>query len=205
MARFGSGDCHRNCRVLSYVGVTWLMLAAGSAARADDSLIESRGQISLGSFLNSSELKIRVDGESSEGTRVDWDNTFGDEDVTRFRLDGIWRVNDRHHVRVLYTDYSSRQTETIDREIEWQGDTIPIGAEVDGKQSFTIFEAAYEYAFVHSDKYELAGSIGLHYTSFDASLRADLPAPGGSGTVSLGGPAKSMRRCPWSVRMACGA
>ena len=59
-----------------------------------------------------------------------------------------------------------------------------------GKQSFTIFEAAYEYAFVRSDKYELAGSIGLHYTSFEATLRADVPAPGGGGTVSLGGPAK---------------
>ena len=144
MARFGSGDCHRNCRVLSHVCATWLMLASGSAARADDNLIEARGQVSLGSFLNSSELKIRVDGESSEGTRVDWGNTFGDEDVTRLRLDGIWRVNDRHHVRVLYTDYSSRQTETIAHEIEWQGDTIPVDAQVQGKRSFTIFEAAYE-------------------------------------------------------------
>ena len=128
-------------------------------------------------------------GKAAKDTRVDWGNTFGDEDVTRFRLDGIWRVSDRHHVRVLYTDYSSQQTETIDHEIEWQGDTIPVDAQVHGKQSFTIFEAAYEYAFVHSDKYELAGSIGFHYTTFEAALRADMPAPGG-GTVSLGGPAK---------------
>ena len=189
MTRSGSGDCHRNRRVLMRVCAMSLMLAAGSATGADDSLIEARGQVSLGSFLNNSELKIRVDGESSEGTRVDWDNTFGEDDVTRFRLDGLWRVSDRHHVRVLYTDYSSSQTETIEQDIEWQGDTIPLGAEVHGKQSFTIFEAAYEYAFVHSDKYELAGSIGLHYTSFEAALRAEMPAPGG-GTVSLGGPAK---------------
>ena len=67
MTRSGSGDCHRNCRVLLRVCSTALMLAAGSAARADDSLIEARGQVSLGSFLNNSELKIRVDGESSEG------------------------------------------------------------------------------------------------------------------------------------------
>ena len=190
MSRSGNGDCHRNCRVLLRVCAMALVLGAGSAARADDSLIDARGQVSLGSFLNNSELKIRVDGESSEGTRVDWGNTFGDEDVTRFRLDGLWRVNDRHHVRVLFTDYSSSQTETIEQDIEWQGDTFPIGAEVHGKQSFTIIEAAYEYAFIRSDSYELAGSIGLHYTTFEATLRADVPAPGGGGTVSLGGPAK---------------
>ena len=189
MAMSGSGDCHRNCQVVLRVCATSLMLAAGSSARADDSLIEARGQVSLGSFLNNSELKIRVDGESSEGTRVDWGNTFGDDEETRFRLDGIWRVSDRHHVRVLYTDYSRNQTETIEQDIEWQGDTIPVDALVHGKQSFSVFEAAYEYAFVHSDKYELAGSIGFHYTSFEASLRADVSAPGG-GTVSLGGPAK---------------
>ena len=134
MCRPESGDCDRNRRVLLCVCATLLLLAAGTSARAEDSLIEARGQVSLGSFLNNSELKIRVDGESSEGTRVDCDNTFGDEDVTRFRLDGLWRVNDRHHVRVLYTDYSSQQTETIDHEIEWQGDTIPVDAQVRGKQ-----------------------------------------------------------------------
>ena len=185
MARSGSGDCHRNCRVLSYVCATSLMLAAGSSARADDSLIEARGQVSLGSFLNNSELKIRVDGESSEGTRVDWDNTFGDDEVTRFRLDGLWRVSDRHHVRVLYTDYSRNRTETIEQDIEWQGDTIPVDALVHGKQSFSILEAAYEYAFVHSDKYELAGSIGFHYTSFEASLRASLLHCNDNGRVKV--------------------
>ena len=189
MNRPARGDCHRGRRECLCVVAAALMLAEVSPARADDNLIDARGQVSLGSFLNNSELKMRVDGQSSEGTVVDWGSTFGDEDVTRFRLDGVWRVSDRHHVRVMYTDYSSQQVDTSGQDITWQGDTIPANTQIRGKQSFSIVEAAYEYAFMHSEKYELAGSIGLHYASFEASLKSEVPAPGG-GTVSLGGPAK---------------
>jgi hypothetical protein len=177
-------------RILSVCGAV-AMWAGMPAAQADDfNLIEQRGQVSLGTFLNNSDFKIRVDGETSTGDQVDWDSTFGDADVTRFRLDGLWRINERHHIRFMYTDYSRTRTETIDREINWQDDVFPVNAEVTGGTSFTIIEAAYEYAFMRKENYELAGSIGLHYTTLSASLRADVAAPGGGGgTVSIGGPA----------------
>jgi opacity protein-like surface antigen len=168
-----------------------LLWAAVPAAQAEEiNLIQERGQVSLGTFLNNSDFKIRVDGETTTGDQVDWDNTFGDKDVTRFRLDGLWRISDRHHMRFMYTDYSRTETETIDQEINWQDDVFPVNAEVTGSQGFEIIEAAYEYAFMRSDNYELAGSFGLHWTTLSASLRADVAAPGGGGgTVSIGGPA----------------
>ena len=177
-------------RILS-VGGAVAMLAGSPAAHADDfNLIQQKGQVSLGTFINNSEMKIRVDGEGQEGTQIDWGTEFGDKDVTRFRLDGLWRINERHHVRVMYTDYSLNRSETIDREIDWQDDTFPISTVVRAEQSFEIIEAAYEYGFIHSDKYELAASAGLHYTKLEASLRADVTAPGGGGTVEIGGPAE---------------
>lgn len=177
-------------RILSVCGAV-AMWAGIPAAQADDfNLIEQKGQVSLGTFLNNSEMKIQVDGEGQEGTEFDWGTEFGDKDVTRFRLDGIWRINERHHVRVMYTDYQHNRSETIDREIDWQDDTFPISTLVRAEQSFEIIEAAYEYAFIHSDKYEFAASAGLHYTKLEASLRADVAAPGGGGgTVEIGGPA----------------
>jgi hypothetical protein len=109
--------------------------------------------------------------------------------VTRFRLDGVWRFNERHHMRVMYTDYSRSRTDSINRQIIWQDDVFDIGVEATAKSSFTIFEAAYEYAFLRSDKYEVAGTFGLHYTTLELSLKADVTAPGGGGTVTIGGPA----------------
>lgn len=174
-------------RIVCVLALVWAVEPAAQAQEVN--LIQERGQVSLGTFLNNSEMKIRVDGESETGSIVDWDNTFGDEDVTRFRLDGLWRINERHHLRLMYTDYSRTRIETIEEEIEWQDDVFPVDAVVTGKQSFEIIEAAYEYAFMRAEDYELAGSIGLHYTTFEASLRADVDLPGGGGTAEIGGPA----------------
>jgi len=167
-----------------------LLSAAAPAARAEDvNLIQQKGYLSLGTFLNNSEMKIRVDGDTDRGTVVDWGNTFGDKDVNRFRLDGLWRINSRHHLRTMFTDYSRDQSRTIGEAIEWQGDTIPAEATVRSHLGFTIVEAAYEYGFSTSDRYELAASAGLHYTRLEASLEATIDA-GGGGTVEVGGPAE---------------
>jgi hypothetical protein len=177
-------------RILSVCGAIAMWAGIPAAQAEDINLIKERGQVSLGTFLNNSDFKIRVDGETTTGDQVDWDNTFGDADVTRFRLDGLWRINDRHHIRFMYTDFSHTSTRTIDEEINWQDDVFPVNAEVTAGNSFEIIEAAYEYAFMHSENYELAGSAGLHYTTLSLFLKADVAAPGGGGgTVEIGGPA----------------
>jgi hypothetical protein len=181
---------HLGRRVIMAASVASLCWAAAPAARADDGdLVASKGYLALGTFLNNSDFKVEVDGETTTGDKVDWNNTFGDKDVTRFRLDGVWRFNERHHMRVMYTDYSNTQTRTLNRQITWQDDVFDIGVDATARSSFTIFEAAYEYAFMRSEDYELAGTFGLHYTTLELSLKADVTAPGGGGTVAIGGPA----------------
>jgi opacity protein-like surface antigen len=181
---------HNRSGLLGICSAT-LVLAVVHAAQAEDfNLIQETGQVSLGVFTNDSEIKIRVDAEGQEGTVIDWGRTVGDSgDVTRFRLDGLWRFNPRHHLRVMYTDYSSNESRTIEDDIVWQGETFPASATVRSELGFEVIEAAYEYGFIHSEKYELAASIGLHYTRFEASLRATVDLGGGGGAVEIGGPA----------------
>ena len=50
--------------------------------------------------------------------------------------------------------------------------STPSMRRIDSEFSFTVIEVAYEYAFLKRDNYELAGSIGLHYTDMSASLKA---------------------------------
>jgi hypothetical protein len=185
------GTCKRNRNLLFTACGAALMWAGAPAAQAEEfNLIQQKGQVSLGTFFNGNDIKISVDGEAGEqGTTVDWGNTFGRGEETRFRLDGLWRFNDRHHMRFMYTDFSLTNEKTASRDIEWNGDLIPIDSTIKGGLSFEIIELAYEYAFRHTDKYELTGSAGLHYATFGASLTADVTAPGGGGTVALGGKA----------------
>lgn len=160
---------------------------AGQAAAEDTELSQREFQISLGSFTNESEIVIRADGEFGEGTTFDWGDTIGDVDGTSFRLDSYWRINDRHHVRFMYTENSNNRHKDLDREIEWNGETIPIDASVDSEFGFYVVEVAYEYDFSKREDRELVLSAGLHYTSFSAELRGTYSTPGGGGgTTTVG-------------------
>jgi hypothetical protein len=127
-----------------------MALASPPAAIADEvDLLETNGYLSLGTFINGSKLNIRLDGEAGEaGTDIDWNNTFGDSDETRFRLDGLWRFADRHYLRFLYTDYSRRKTAAFDEDVEWGGETIPAEIDVEAELGFEIIALNYQYAFL---------------------------------------------------------
>lgn len=174
---------------LAMTGIAMLAVCTGFAApaRADDAnLIDSKGYLSLGTFLNRSSLKVRVDGQAGEtGTVVDWGNTFGDKDVSRFRLDGVWRITDKHHMRFMFTDYSRSATRTLDQDIQWGDNTIYADSSVTAKTGFSIAEAAYEYAGWRKDTYELALTAGVHYTTFHAKLNVNVDSSGGGAVGEL--------------------
>ena len=163
-----------------------------TVAGADDfNLITAKANASLGTFFNSNSLKIRVDGELDDlpGTPIDWDNTFGKGEKTRFRLDGVWRFTDKHHMRVMLTDYSVSETATLERDIQWGDDYILAGSRATGKLGFSVAEVAYEYAFKHKENMELALTAGIHWTTFEAKLTANLDTSVGDLQGQLGGKA----------------
>lgn len=188
----GTGDRHIGAwRAMALaVGVTLLLPGVARGGDDDGSLLTERFQLGLGTFLNGSSMVVRLDGEAGEiGTPVDWGRTIGDDDVTRFRFDGLWRIAERHHLRLMYTDYTSANEVLIEDEITWDGDVIPVGAEARGTFGFEVLEVAYEYAFVKRPDLEVAGSLGLHVTQLEATLLAEVQVGGTQGTVERGGTA----------------
>lgn len=155
-------------------------LLLSSAARAADgpNLLDQGFDVSLGTFIVNQDTKVRLDGQTAgdvvPGTPVDWEKNFGDGDTTRFRLDGYWRFAERHKVRMMWFNSSRSDSTTINREIEWQGETFPIDAKVKGESKFQIIELAYEYAFMRRENFELTGTAGIHYTDFSTSLSANI-------------------------------
>jgi len=181
--------CHRLSVVRLRAPPTWgiglcaaAVLLGSPATRADDApnVLTDPFQLSLGSFVLNSDTKVRLDGDTSIGTDIDWEETFGDEDATRFRIDGHWRFADRHKLRWLWFSMDRSDSTTIDRDIEWGGEVFPVDAKVKGDFSFDIYELAYEYAFVRRDSYELTGSFGLHYADLSLSLLAKASTSGGT-------------------------
>ena len=145
------------------------------------SVLEDTFHIALGSFIVNTDTTLRLDGEAGEqGQEIDWEKNFGEGDVNRFRLDAYWRFADRHKVRALVFSSSRNGSRTFEEDISWGGETFPASATVDGEAKFSIYELAYEYAFMRRESYELAGSIGVHYTDYEASLGATVTGNGGA-------------------------
>jgi len=90
----------------------------------------------------------------------------------------------------MYTENSNQRTKVLDRDIEWQGETIPVNASVASDFGFYVVEVAYEYDFSKREDRELVLSAGLHYTAFSAELIGRYATPGGGGTTTVGSEAK---------------
>ena len=158
------------------------LLLGSPAALADDAadVLNDPFHLELSTFIMNSDIDVRLDGEFDQGTEVDWDRTFGDEDSTRFRFDGYWRFADRHKLRFLWFNYARSDKETSEQRIDWGGEVIPVDTEVKAESSFDVYELAYEYAFVRGDDFEVAANIGLHYTDISLTLAAKASTSGGS-------------------------
>ena len=182
--------CPKKSTSRSYVPGTRMLCASAASlllgspvAFADDApnLLTDSFQVAVGTFIITSEPEVALNGDTSSGDKVDFDEALGGGDSTRIRLDSFWRFGDsgRHKVKAIAFDMNRDNSRTFDRDIEWGGDTYPTNAKIDAEFDFTVIEVAYEYAFIKREKYELDASIGLHYTDLSASLAAKAESSAG--------------------------
>ena len=134
----------------------------------------------VGYFFLSTDMRVRVDGDTSGevGSDIDYDDTFGIGDFDRFRADLLWRIKPRHLLRAMYFQNNRHATRSIEREVNFQDETFPLGATVEARSDLTVAQLSYEYAFLRRETYELAGGIGIHYLDMGLSLGATLSAQG---------------------------
>ena len=161
--------------------VATLFAASTLVARAEPreaDLLSDSFYLSLGTFIVGTNTKVRVNGEATIGDEIDLEKTFGDSDSSRFRIDGYWRFADRHKLRFLWFDWNYSATRTLEEDIEFEGELYPVGARTRLETQFTVYELAYEYAFLRRQDYELTGSLGVHFSEFSTSLSARVTIEG---------------------------
>jgi hypothetical protein len=137
-------------------------------------------ELSLGTYGVNPDTKVRVDGKAGEqGTKIDWEKTFGGGSLTRFRLDAQWRFADRHKFQAMWFNSSRSKTSSFDRDIEWNGEIYPASAEVKGTLDYDLYLLDYEYSFLRRETYEVAASLGAYYAHWTATLDARIADPTG--------------------------
>lgn len=160
---------------------------AGPAFAGDTGPLDETFAFTLGSYFMSSDTRIRVDEFDGMGigTEIDFENTFDMGDDTVFRLEGDWRFTPRQALHLMYFDSNRSRSKNIESEIEFEGETYPVGADVKADFDFSIIELAYSYSFVRREDFDLAASIGIHNIDFKFALRADVLLPGNTETARL--------------------
>ena len=171
------------------VGCSLSIAAAPAAAQSNafaQGLLNDKFSLSLGGFVVGTDVKGELNGRATGANQeVDFGRDFGlDGDATRVRLDGLWRINPKHHLRFMYFDTQNDGTRTLNRAINWGDYTFNVGASVTAESRLRIFELAYEYAFAKQPTYEVAGTIGIHYIDTQLRLSGSATFTDANGNVS---------------------
>jgi hypothetical protein len=158
--------------------------ALAQATTPAQALLTDSFVFSLGTFVVNNNLSARLNGQA-QNPEYDFDKTFGrDDDATRVRLDGLWRISPAHHLRFMYFDNARNTSKVIDNDFMWGDYTFQVGGRVDSEFEQQTSALIYEWAFMRAPDYELAASLGVHYskTTIKLSGSATVTGPGGSQT-----------------------
>jgi hypothetical protein len=153
-----------------------LAALAGTSAWAQSAplaqgLLDNSFVANLGAFIVSTDIKASLNGQSTTNPEIDFDESFGRvNDANRVRGDVLWRINPKHHLRFLYFDNSNTRSKSITEDVKWGDLTFQAGTTLEATNKFEVIELAYEYAFMRAPTYEVAASLGVHYTDISVRL-----------------------------------
>ena len=172
-------------------GLFAALMAAGIVAPAQaqetpaQAMISSPLTGSLGAFVFNTDLNARLNGQSSSNPDIDFNNDFGRaSDATRVRADILWRFLPKHHLRLLYFDYSNSQSRVLSHDVQWGDYTFLAGSNATSEFKFNTTELAYEYAFLRDPNYEVAASGGIHFMQIKVGISGTANVRNPDGTIT---------------------
>ena len=97
------------------------------------------------------------------GTNIDLTNTLGvDTSTDAFRLDGLYRFNDRHAIGLSWYRVGLSGEKSTNEQIQIRDQIVQAGAATQTSLSFNIYRLLYNYSFYRNEKVELGVSPGLY-------------------------------------------
>jgi hypothetical protein len=162
-------------------------IGAGSAMAQTPAqgLLNNSWVVNLGAFIVGTDFKANLNGQSSSQPEIDFDETFGrDSDATRVRADVLWRITPAHHVRFDYFNNTSNRSKVVNRDINWGDNTFLANGRVDSEVKMTVYELAYEWAFLKQPSYEVSATFGVHYSDVSVQLTGNATFTDANGNTS---------------------
>lgn len=170
----------RKIVVLAVLAMVSSAVVASGDERYDGLEPRDKFKVRVGGFLTKNyDTTARIDSDRFRlGTLIDLEDDFNvDDNESIWRLDGFYRFNERH--RLGFGIYSSRRNGEAIAGREFVigkpdqiccGARIPVGARVDTKLNFDLYQLSYGYSFVNRRKYEATLSAGINFRKLDFEI-----------------------------------
>ena len=167
----------------------------------DDGQQQQSIEIRLGALNSSIETKvIRDAADGQPGDELDLEDFLGVADKeTLIQLDALFRVAYYHRLELGYFELRRHGQKTLQRDIDFGGQTFLDGTDVETTFETEVIRLAYSYSLMRDEQKELGVTAGLSYSRFETALRANdtqqferiiveapLPTLGVYGSVALG-------------------
>jgi hypothetical protein len=173
------------------VGLAVLALFA-TLAHAEDYLspTEERVRLSLGVVRVSNKTDIQIDSSTGvPGTPINAEDQFGlDKSDYEAKIEAMVRVGERHRLRFDYFSLDRTGQTTVTQPIVFRDVVLQTGDPLNSDLSIRTFGITYEYSFLHSDRYEVAATIGINDTDISTRARVQTQARHADQTEDQAGP-----------------
>ncbi|MEO7199106.1 MAG: hypothetical protein ABIY56_02700 [Dokdonella sp.] len=145
-------------------------LACSHSAHADN----DKFAITLSAFRPASTTEISANGDNVMGQRIRFEDTFDlAKDDVRPRMDGMFRMGDRHRLLFNYYNLKRSRSAYLDEDLHFNGEDFSIDTEVTGRFALSLATLSYEYALVETPTLTVGASIGAHWLDTKVSIKAD--------------------------------
>lgn len=121
-----------------------------------------------GSFQLRNDVQIPND---ETGTRFSLANTVGEGPVTALRLEALWRINERHGVRVMLAPLSYTESVTFDDPVLFEGEAFTANNDLDASYRFNSWRIGYFYSLKNNARTQLR--VGGTLKIRDAEIRLE--------------------------------
>lgn len=146
------------------------LFAIASTAKAD----QDQFSITLSGFQPTSSTDVSANAPDTLGQTISFEDTFNlAKKRTRPRIDGMFRLGERHRLLFNYYNLQRKNSVTLDENVSFDGQDFAIDTDVTAKFNFALTMLSYEYAFVETPTLTIGASIGAHWASAKAGIKAD--------------------------------
>jgi hypothetical protein len=154
-----------------------LLALLAAAAHSEDYLspTEERVGLSLGVVYLDSNTNLQIDSSTGVvGTPVNAERDFGmDKSDFEAKFQIMLRVGERNRVRFDYFSLDRTGYRTIDEDILFRNVALLPGDPVNSNLDIDVLAITYGYSFIHSEKFELAATLGVDVTDISARVRVN--------------------------------